>query len=83
MLQFRYCGATEIIEHGQRKSAEMCDLEDSCSLSMPLLEGACQHFAPAVKLGQLKDNPVQPAGGLALYSSLQKLVPELQTHEPK
>lgn len=36
MLHFKYFGAMELVQHGQKKSAEKQTLEDSRSLDMPL-----------------------------------------------
>lgn len=71
-------GATESIQHDPNTSAEKWDLEDSGYPHMPLPQGGYRRSTPAVKLGRLKDNSVQPAGGLALQLGVQKLVSKLQ-----
>lgn len=57
-------GAMEIIQHGQRKSTEKWNLEAPAAFIVLLWEA--RHSTSRVKLGQLKDNSIQPSGGLML-----------------
>lgn len=65
LLHFMYFGATEFLQHGQWKSAKKWNQGvPAAFIGLSRREDA--RYGHPVKLGQLKDNSIQPSGGLTL-----------------